>query len=365
MHFLVLPLIFGHLLLTAQEANEKYSFFAAGHTYGVPNVPDFGLYEPFMAKKDYINAYPDMAYGFLTGDVVIHSTAQQWDSVQADMATFGMPICIAAGNHDMGPEFISRFGTYYYSFTHHDDLFIVITPSLDNWNISGDQKAFLVTTLDSLAPVSRNIFVFLHELIWWSPDSIFQSVVINYSPYFPGSTNFWSEIEPLFTEVSNTVVFFAGDLGCCAYATPFMHYEYENVTLTGSGMGGGEEDNFIIVDVYEDSLLYHLIALNGDDINALGELTDFSLAARGPDASTPGGMLNFGPNPFIDELCFTYSGTGQVSFCLSDIAGRMLGCRVLKMGERKALNTRYLPSGIYILTAKGSGFSDTWKLIKP
>jgi hypothetical protein len=239
-----------------------------------------------------------------------------------------------------------------------------MTPSLDNWNISGDQLEFLVTTLDSLAPVSSNIFVFLHELIWWSPDSIFSSVVINYSPYYPGSTNFWSDIEPLFADVSNPVVFFAGDLGCCSYATPFMYYNYDNVTLIGSGMGGGEKDNFVIVDVYEDSIDYHLIALNGNDINALGELTDFSLNAEGNVEATTTSHLSFSPNPFSNELYITYSGTEKVTIDLQDMMGKMLDSWILQRGEMRIINTRDLMPGMYLLTFRDHGNSGTWKIIK-
>lgn len=41
-------------------------------------------------------------------------------------------------------------------------------------------------------------------------------------------------------------------------------------------MGGGKRDNFVIVNVEENKIVsFKLIALNGDDINAPGELKDF------------------------------------------------------------------------------------------
>ena len=56
-----------------------------------------------------------------------------------------------------------------------------------------------------------------------------------------------------------------------------MYHQYDNITLIASGMGGGVKDNMVIVDVHEDkSVSFRLIALNGNDIHALGRLEDHS-----------------------------------------------------------------------------------------
>ena len=39
----------------------------------------------------------------------------------------------------------------------------------------------------------------------------------------------------------------------------------------------GISDNIIITDVYQDSVFHNLVAINGNDENALGELYDFTL----------------------------------------------------------------------------------------
>ena len=57
-----------------------------------------------------------------------------------------------------------------------------------------------------------------------------------------------------------------------------MYDQYDNITLIASGMGGNVRDNIIIIDVHEDaSVSYRLIALNGSNHNALGELMDYEL----------------------------------------------------------------------------------------
>jgi len=69
---------------------------------------------------------------------------------------------------------------------------------------------------------------------------------------------------------------YCGDVGAFPNGDEFSYHNYKNITLISSGMGGGKRDNFVIVNVEENKIVsFKLIALNGDDINALGELKDF------------------------------------------------------------------------------------------
>lgn len=259
----------------AQENKPLYSFFVAGHTYGNPNSYQLGLHPPFVAQIPYINNYPTMQLGFLTGDIVFSSTQTYWDSALVDIHQFSMPIHIAAGNHDRGPVFENLF-EYYYSFKHQNDLFIILSPT--NWNIEGSQKDFLTKTLDSLSASSDNIFIFCHELIWWAPNNIFGNVKINYAPHYPGSTNFWSEINPILDTLTNDVVIFAGDLGATSAVTPYMYYKNDNITLIGSGMGCGNEDNIVIVEVGQDGKLkYKLMNISTAVPFSMGALEEYRL----------------------------------------------------------------------------------------
>lgn len=263
--------------LGAQNKSPLYSFFCAGHTYGNPNNIQFGLHQSFVDYIPRLNANPSMELGFLTGDVVYHSIPQYWDSAQVDMDLFEMPYYIAAGNHDIGVEFTERFGDYYYSFTHREDLFIVLAPGLSQWNIEGDQLAFLEQSLEQYASQSRYIFIMLHQLIWWSPDNIYQDVIINWMPQYPGYTNFEDVVKPLLLSYPNKIFLYAGDVGCQASVSPCMYHQYENLSIMASGMGSGNMDNIIITEVYDDYFQLHLVALNGDDPNAMGELSEWAV----------------------------------------------------------------------------------------
>ena len=258
------------------ESNLKYSFFVAGHTYGNPMSYQFGLHPPFVNTISFINNYPLISFGVFTGDVVPIPTQEYWDSAISDIDKLHMPIHIAAGNHDRGIIFENIFKNYYYSFKNENDLFIILSPV--NWNIDGTQKDFLIETIDSNSSAVNNIFIFCHELIWWSPENIFRNVKINYLPHYPGSTNYWSEINPILDSLPNNVVLFAGDLGATASVSPYMYYKYGNITLIGSGMGGGEQDNIIIVEINkQDELKYRLLGINNIMPYEMADLEEYEL----------------------------------------------------------------------------------------
>ena len=265
---------------TTEESPISYSFFIAGHTYGTPGVDNDGLHPAFKNKFDLIQSDGHIDFGVLTGDIVITGTEQNWNEVDNDIIDLGLPVYFAAGNHDVTDRtlFESRYGQTYYSFVHQSDLFIVLDPNLDEWNISDNQLQFLENALNSEAQNVNNIFVFFHQVLWWEPDNIYQNVTLNSLAGRADTINFWNEIEPLFNGLPKPVHMFAGDVGAFNTGSEFMYHKYENITLIASGMGGNVRDNFIIIDVHEDaSVSYRLIALNAPDISALGDLEDYTL----------------------------------------------------------------------------------------
>ena len=265
---------------TTEESPISYSFFIAGHTYGTPGVDNDGLHPAFKNKFDLIQSDGHIDFGVLTGDIVITGTEQNWNEVDNDIIDLGLPVYFAAGNHDVTDRtlFESRYGQTYYSFVHQSNLFIVLDPNIDGWNISGNQLDFLENVLNTEAQNVNNIFVFFHQLLWWEPDNIYQNVVLNSFSGRADTINFWNEIEPLFNELAKPVHMFAGDVGAYYTGSEFMYHQYENITLIASGMGGNVRDNFIIIDVHEDaSVSYRLIALNASNDFALGDLLDYEL----------------------------------------------------------------------------------------
>ncbi|MGF7138914.1 metallophosphoesterase family protein [Roseimarinus sediminis] len=274
-------LFFFYTLLLFAACNKhkekvEYAFFTAGHVYGNPNDYQYGFHPPLDSAISYLNNYPQMALGIFTGDVVPQPTQAYWDSLTLDLNRIKVPRYITPGNHDRGPIFKNRFGNGYDSFYHHNELFILLNP--DNWNIEGEQLRFLKQTLSENKDSSNLIFIFMHELIWWSPENRYSDVIINWAPHYPGSTNYYDDIEPLLKSLPNQVVLFAGDVGCAADRTPCMYDRSDNITLIASGMGSGDRDNLVITEVMEDgSCRFRLIHLNGNERNGMGQLEDYQV----------------------------------------------------------------------------------------
>jgi hypothetical protein len=259
---------------------DRYSFLVAGHTYGLPGVDNPGLHPPFRALFPQINA-DRLSFGVLTGDIVVEGTADDWDEVDAELAELLFPVYLAVGNHDVSNRalFVSRYGPTYYSFAYHGDLFIVLDGELDACNISGEQMAFLREALDGSE--ARNVFVFVHKLIW----------VVDGTPYYvlrarlngPGGYdfqgNFWTEVEPLLSDLNAQVYIVAGDVGA-PWAMPLFYERYENIHLVASGMGGSEEENFLIFEVDRSGVQIRARRLDGQPLNR-GTIEAYDLAYYG------------------------------------------------------------------------------------
>jgi len=268
-----------------QPKKIKYSFFVAGHTYGDPREKGAtkGIYQPFVEKFEFINEQKNMKAGFFLGDVVWRPDV--WEEALEDIETLNMPVHIVRGNHD-GPlkEFEKKFGKSYSSYIEEDNLFIILDANLDKWNISGDQLVFLMNTLRNDSEGVNNIFVLLHQVIWWSEDK-FRRPRPNSTQNRAENPNYWSKLEPLFQNAEKPVYLFAGDVGAFSSATlkttltvEYFYHKENNITYISSGMGGGVKDNFVIVDILNDhSVAFRLVHLNGEDMNSLGRLEDYKI----------------------------------------------------------------------------------------
>jgi hypothetical protein len=258
----------------------KYSFFVAGHVYGNPAGTESGIYHLFKEKYDYINGDSSIKLGIFTGDIVKNGTSEEWDNVDKDVAGLTMPVYFAMGNHDNKNRelYIERYGKTYFDFACENDLFIVLDPNIEGWNISGAQLNYLKQLLLDIGPYTKNVFVFFHQLLWWKADNKYKNVKPNSFEGRADSINFWSNVEPLFNNLACNVVMFAGDVGAASWSADYMYDKYDNITLVASGMGEGIGDNFIIVDIMSDNAVkYRLISLNCEDINCLGNLEEYIL----------------------------------------------------------------------------------------
>ncbi|MDT8393413.1 MAG: metallophosphoesterase [Bacteroidales bacterium] len=277
--FLPLALVFIMYSCKRDDAGQ-YSFFVAGHTYGAPMADNQGLHPPFTSEFDKLNNDNRLQFGVFTGDIVRNSDTASWDAVDRQLENLHIPVYFCPGNHDTYNRelYESRNGKPYYSFTAGSDLFIVLDGSLDHWNITGDQLEFLITALQQAESGVNNVFVFIHQLIWWDESNIFSSVKLNWPPYTPDTTNYWAVIEPMLQHLSAPVYIFAGDLGASTKASPVMYYPDRNITYIGSGMGSIVADNYIIVTSGPGRTVSFELIAPGNDPHKLGNLEDHLLS---------------------------------------------------------------------------------------
>lgn len=284
-YFLILVLtLFFFSCKSSKE--ENYSFFIAGHTYGsqIDKENSIGLYRPFKDKFDFINSEKNIELGFLLGDVVYSSKRfGSWEAAKKDMNILRPKIYVARGNHDGALEqFENQFGKSYKSFVHKKNLFLIIDPNLDEWNISGEQLLFFKNAIKKEEKNVNNIFILTHQMIWWDK-RLYPKPFPNSIDYKSTDSNYWTTIEPILKKTNKPVYLFAGDVGAFSKEhrkkDHIIEYDYHkdvNITYVSSGMGGGVRDNFIIVNVSkEGEVSFRLIHLNGNDINGLGKLEDY------------------------------------------------------------------------------------------
>jgi len=351
-YFIVTILILSINILKAQTESALYSFFIAGHTYGAPGVNNTGLHPPFKEKFVYIQNRTEIKFGVLTGDIVSpQPIAQDWDEVDTDIDSLGLPVYFAVGNHDMEnrPLFESRYGDTYYYFIYENDLFIVLDPNIDGWSILGPQLEFLQDVVYGNYELVDNIFVFFHQLLWWENDNI-------YKPYKPNSTagvirptNFWTEIEPLFNQLPNQVVFCAGDMGAADWSSDFVYDSYDNINIVGSGMGESIGDNFVVINVNENkSINYDLICLNDSTLECFGELTDYQISPNGYNESYTFNIKMY-PNPATDNFTIELEKNISVTIQLFNINGKLLFEEQFENSYKQNIDISYLPKGLYFV----------------
>ena len=256
-----------------QLDNQGYSFYIAGHTYGKPGVESKGLYGPFTEKFHLINEYQSIKFGFLLGDLVKKASNEAWELVKKDLDSLDPRIenIIVPGNHDVGKGahdakreiFLQQFGKTFFSFKHGKDLFIMLDGNISEWNISGEQLQFLKQSLPNKKDSTNNIFIFSHQLIWQSSSKPeFKKIKPNSLEGRSNNLNFWDEVFPLFSDLTNNIYFFSGDIGAFPNGNELFYTKYLNVTFVATGMGGGMRDNFLIVSVIKDHVEIFFVPIN-------------------------------------------------------------------------------------------------------
>lgn len=341
--------------------NNAYSFFVAGHTYGNPGSSSLGLFYQFVDLFPYIQSKQEIKFGVLTGDVVKNPSTEAWDAVDEDIADLGLPVYIAVGNHDMRDRqlYEQRYGQTYYYFIYEGDLFIVLDPNIDNWNISPEQIDLINDALVENIGQIENVFVFFHQLLWWDSDNIYRDIKVNSTEGRAETINFWTEIEPLFNRLSKNVTMFAGDVGGGSWASNFMYDNYQNMTFIASGMGNHVNDNFVIVNVSENKQIsYDVVCINEDEYDCLGDIEQYDVYPNPYPASL---IVKIYPNPFKNYIVI--SGISDSFLEIYNTNGKILFQKKL-IDEYNRIYLDFLPKGIYFFRINNIDTVSYYKVVK-
>lgn len=233
-----------------------YTFAVAGHVYGNPETYTSSVYPPFLNAILKLTQSRKVNQLILTGDVFAVPTEENWLTVKRELDALALDEWnIAPGNHDVYPYMKEDIKMEsYMAFEHANCLFLLLNTTNPGWSVDALQKDFMKDALLNVDS-SKTIFVFSHQL-WWLKDTPSQfdldSVRPNSYALFEGNTSFWKDAFPLFENRGNEVYFFAGDMGCDWSLKGYYEDHYEHFHFYGSGMGGGLEDNFIYVQLFQD-----------------------------------------------------------------------------------------------------------------
>lgn len=324
-----------------------YSFTVAGHVYGTPGYPSNGVYDAMVNKFNYILSRPEIEFVVFTGDMVWGSTIQYWDYIDEDMATLGLPWYNAVGNHECSnlPLFIQRYHNPDTQFIYKNDLFILLNVYYNQWNVSQQQITAISNALSNNN--YDNIFVFVHQVLWWSAKNIYVTQYPNSIEGRADSINFWTHFEPLFYNCGHNVFIFSGDVG--ANQSFNLYYDnYQNMHLIASGMGNKTNaENFLVVNV-TDTVTIDIICLNGNSINCFGDDISIYDTYPNPHLNNLNEFLNFDlyPNPVKDYL--TIENLKDFSLNIYSINGNKTLTYNIE-SDIEHINLEDLESGIYTL----------------
>ena len=356
------------VFLTTISAQDAYRFFIAGHTGGLSGLKNEGLHPPFMRTMDHYKSTANLNFGFLLGDMITRDpTAQDWQEVLSDVESFQIPVHFAPGNHDLEDLALYEeyIGARYYHFIYENDLFIVLDPLLDRWNISGDQLDFLQEVLDENYRRVDHIFVFFHQVLWWERENKYGKVRPNSKEGRADQINFWDTIVPIFHALPNRVTMGAGDMGGAPWSHSLMYDRNENIEFIGTGMGSGKADNFVVIDVDEKkNVSYEVVCLDTIVYECMGPIENHHFGYT-VDTSIYELDFNVYPNPARDWITVTgMEGEDLQTLSVFNMLGVSFDIVSGGNGLATYLDISELPAGIYHGKIKTTDTFQTFTFVK-
>lgn len=256
--------------------SQNFKFLVAGHAYGSHDGKNLGLYPKFLKKLKSADHHK-ADFLILNGDMLRVSDKQSWGQMEKEIISINVPTFYVMGNHDDSEyginKFKDRYKETYYHFNIGKNLFIMLDIPKGGVSLSNDQLSFLEDVLKNKA---KNVFIFMHEMIWNGGNKRYSKLKPNNrsrAKRLKDKSNFWSEIFPILkSHKGKNINVFAGDLAGRKDAIAAFFDQVDNIKLIGSGMGEVIEENYLEVSV-SNEIEFKLIPLNNVKINKLEEYT--------------------------------------------------------------------------------------------
>lgn len=227
---------------------KNIEFYVAGHVYGAPGIQNFPFHPPFQKYFNSTLNDSTINFAFLTGDIVQESDDASWHCVDSLIKLAPYKVYFAAGNHDLKNRklYENRYGNTNYHFVKENNLFVVWDVLDSGWNITDEQ----ISELEQLTIENNfdNIFIFSHHIFWF--DLIHTPQIKLNSTYGKlDQLSFYSTRIHQLNDLKIPIYIFGGDVGAVIGGSYSALHQFENIHFICSGMGGGEWDNIMKVQV--------------------------------------------------------------------------------------------------------------------
>lgn len=244
-----------------EEKPKDLHFYVAGHVYGAPGVINHPFHPPFQKYVETTQNDTTIDFAVFTGDIVQEPNVRSWNSVDSLLEKVNYPVYFAPGNHDLKDRelYEKRYGKSNYNFVKENNLFVFWDVLTTGWNITEEQ----IGELEKLASEQEfdNIFIFSHHIFWYNPKYAPQ-IKVNSTYGKSDPLNFYSAILPRMNQLNMPIYIFGGDVGANPGGSYIAIHQYDNIHFIASGMGGGEWENVVEVDVRNRNTSVKLHYLN-------------------------------------------------------------------------------------------------------
>ena len=248
---------------------EHYTVLVAGHAYGSYYAHYTGLYPEVFRTISRIKAHEDVDFIVFSGDFVRSCTRAALDSFMLDMRVLDTHFKLVLGNHDYGDicreKMNQLYGDTYYTLRHKKDIYFFFDTQKEACRLPEEQLRLLQNTIEQ-EKASRNVFIFMHEVLAFQDTSRFIGLRGNSSTERckQVQTNYYDTFLPLLKAHSeNKYYVIFGDVGHGDNAISALYDESENNTTIASGMGDHIKENILKIQSFGvGHVLFDFIPLN-------------------------------------------------------------------------------------------------------